>query len=260
MASSHTAFADDFTAVYYNPAALTMATEPGFGVGFAMSRPNLSLRFDKTDRTVKDLAPPHSDGVTFGSLFPLGGRAAKNRVAFGLAFHVPTRSLLNGQSLDPQTPHWYMYQSLPSRLVAVLGVGVLPFDWLSLGAGVQLLAGVSGSLDYELDIVAGRFSRKNVVFDIQPEAAPLFGLEIRPLRGLRFGFSYRSSIETDVTLPVNPDITSLARFNVMTAFNVQYTPHQLSFGASYVLDQLALRICADLTYALWSRAPDPSPN
>jgi long-subunit fatty acid transport protein len=258
MASAHTAFADDFTAVYYNPAALTMASEAGFGIGFSASRPNLSLRFDKTDRTVRDLAPPRSDGFTFGSLFPLGGRAVKNRVVFGLAFHVPTRSLLNGQSLDPQTPHWYMYQSLPSRLVAMLGVGVLPFDWLSFGASVQFLAGVTGSLDYELDIVAGRFSRKNVVFDIEPQVAPLFGLEVRPFRGLRFGFNYRASIQTNVSLPVALDLTSVARFNVMTAFNVQYTPHQFCLGASYAIDDLGLRIAADATYALWSKAPDPS--
>jgi long-subunit fatty acid transport protein len=260
MASSHTAFADDFTAVYYNPAALTAARSAGFGFGFMASRPNLSLNFDNANRSIRDLSPPHADGVTFGTLFPLGGRAVRNRIAMGFALNVPTRSLLNGQALDPATPHWYMFQSLPSRLVAVLGLGAMPVDWLSLGVGVQFLAGVTGSLDYALDVVAGRFTKKTVLFDIKPSAAPLFGLELRPLKGLRVGASYRSSIQTSVSLPVDLDITGISKLTVMSSFIVQYSPHQFSFGASYDWAEYALKISADATYALWSKAPDPSPS
>lgn len=258
MAGSLTAGADDFTAVYYNPASLTIATTPGFGIGFVASRPRLSLDFDEAERPIRDFAPPKSDGVTFGALFPLGGKAVRNRIALGLGLSVPTRSLLNGQALDPAIPHWYMYQSLPSRLVAVLGLGVLPLDWLSLGAGVQILAGVSGSLDYELDIVAGRFSRKTVVFDIQPQAAPLVGIELRPARGLRIGATYRSAIESVIELPVELEITGIASLEVLTNFRVQYTPHQVALGVSYDVADLGLRFTGDLTYALWSKAPDPS--
>ncbi|MCK6546623.1 hypothetical protein L6R52_12305 [Myxococcota bacterium] len=258
MAGSLTAGADDFTAVYYNPASLTIATTPGFGLGFVASRPRLTLDFDKAERAIPDLAPPKSDGVTFGAVFPLGGKAVKNRIVLGLGLSVPTRSLLNGQALDPAIPHWYMYQSLPSRLVAVLGLGVLPVDWLSLGAGVQILAGVSGSLDYELDIVAGRFSRKTVVFDIQPQAAPLVGLELRPARGLRIGATYRSAIESLIDLPVDLEVTGIASLEVLTNFRVQYTPHQIALGASWDVGDLELRFTGDLTYALWSKAPDPS--
>jgi long-subunit fatty acid transport protein len=258
MASSHTAFADDFTAVYYTPAALTAARDLGFGLGFLSARPSLRLRFERSERAIADLSPPPSDGVTFGSVFPLGGEAFRNRVAIGFGLSVPTRSLLNGQALDPAIPHWYMYQSLPGRLVAILGIGVMPFDWLSLGMGVQLLAGVEGSLDYELDVVAGRFSRKTVQFDIEPETEPLLGVELRPIRGLRIGVSYRAAIEAPIILPVDIEITGIARLLVQTGFRVQYTPHQVSLGASYDLEDLALRITGDVTWAAWSHAPDPS--
>jgi long-chain fatty acid transport protein len=258
MASAHTAFADDFTAVYYNPAALTAAKHLGFGVGFYGARPSLKMSFQNSERAIGDLSPPSSNGITFGSLFPLGGPAFRNRVALGFAISVPTRSLLQGQSLDPAIPHWYMYQSLPSRLVALLGLGVMPFEWLSLGMGVQILAGVNGRLDYELDIVAGRFSRKTVEFDIEPETAPLVGIELRPVSGLRIGVSYRASIEAPVDLPVELEITGIARLLVLTNFRVQYTPHQLSLGASYDWPEFQLRLAADVTYAVWSGAPDPS--
>lgn len=258
MASAHTAFADDFTAVYYNPAALTAAKNLGFGIGFYGARPSLSMRFEKEDRAVPELSPPSSDGITFGTLFPIGSPSFRNRVTIGLGISVPTRSLLNGVALDSAIPHWYMYQALPSRLVALLGIGVCPFEWLSLGMGVQILAGVKGSLDYELDIIAGRFSRKTVQFDIEPQTSPLLGLELRPARGLRIGVAYRAAIDAPVDLPVDLEITGIARLLVLTNFRVQYTPHQLAIGASYDLEELQLKMAADVTWAVWSRAPDPS--
>lgn len=258
MGGAHTAMSEDFTAVYYNPAGLTAASEPGFGIGFMLSRPQLSLEFDKSERAIAELEPPGSDGVTFGAVFPLGGAAVRNRVVMGLGLNVPTSSLLNGQALDPAIPHWYMYQALPRRIVASLGLGVLPLDWVSLGLGVQFLAGVEGQLDYELDVVAGRLVRKTVTFDIVPNAAPILGLELRPLQGLRIGISYRASIESDVDLPVEFVATGIAELEILTAFQVQYTPHQLSVGASYAWAELDLKLAADLTWAMWSLAPDPS--
>ncbi len=258
MGGAHTAMTDDFTAVHYNPAGLTVATEASFGFGYMLGRSALKLDFERTNREIAELNPPSMDGVTFGALFPMGGRRFRNRVVAGLAINVPTDSLLNGQALDPATPHWYMYQALPRRIVATLGIGVLPVEWISIGAGVQILAGVQGQLLYELDIVAGRFSQKNVTFDIVPTASPSFGIELRPFPGLRVGAQYRASIQSDVELPVDVQITGVADLYVATAFNVQYTPHQLTFGVSYVLEDLGLLFGADLVYALWSGAPDPS--
>lgn len=258
MGNAQTVGADDFTAVYYNPASLTIAKDPSFGFGFLLSRPKLHIDFDKAERPIGDLEPPGSDGVTFGTLFPLAGSRAANRAAVGLAINVPTSSLLDGQALDPAIPHWYMFQALPRRIVAALGIAVAPWDWISVGAGVQILAGVTGQLDYELDVVAGRFSRKTVTFDIEPKASPMFGLEVRPIEGLRIGAAYRASIASNVDLPVAIEITGIADLEVLTMFTVQYTPHQISFGASYRIPGLDLLVSVDVLYALWSKAPDPS--
>lgn len=258
MGGAQTATFDDFTGVHYNPAGLTIASEPSFGFGFNLARPSLTLDFDNANRSIADLAPPSSNGVTFGALFPMGGARWRNRVVAALAINVPTSSLLDGQALDPATPHWYMYQALPRRIVASLGLGVMPLDWLSLGLGVQILAGVEGSLDFELDVVAGRFSQKAITFDIVPRAAPLAGIEVRPIEGFRFGVAYRASIQSDVDLPVDLDITALADLSVTNVFNVQYTPHQFAFGASYEVKPADLTIAVDLVWAMWSQAPDPS--
>ena len=258
MGSAHTALADDFTAVYYNPAALTAAKDDSFGLAFTYAKPRLRMNFDKSERSQTELLPPSATGVTLGALFTLGGQSFKNRLAAGIGLNIPTNSLFDGQAIDPAVPYWYMYQSLPRRIVASIGAAAAPFDWISLGASVQILAGVTGRLDYELDVVRGRFSRTTVIFDVSPKLAPIAGLELRPLEGLRIGATYRGSISADIGLPVDIEVTGIADLEVQTFFQVQYTPHQLSFGASYDLKEWGTRISADLTWAMWSKAPDPS--
>lgn len=258
MSGTQVAVADDFTATYYNPAALTAGTEASFGFGFHSASPQLKLQFDQAPSSPNIGEPPSSNGITFGALFPLGGKGIKNRIALGLAINVPTSSLLAGQALDPSTPQWYMYQSLPRRIVTVLGVGASPWPWLSLGLSVQILAGVEGRLDYELDIVGGQFSKKEVTFDIRPTAAPIAGFELRPMKGLRVGFSYRAAIDSQVALPVDLVITGVADLVITTFFRVQYSPHQLNWGLSYEWAEQDMTLAVDMGYLLWSRAPDPS--
>jgi long-subunit fatty acid transport protein len=86
----------------------------------------------------------------------------------------------------------------------------------------------------------------------------MFGLEVRPLAGLRVGASYRGSISSTVDIPVTLEITGITELEVLTELRVQYTPHQITFGISYQIPVLELLLSADLMYALWSQAPDPS--
>jgi len=260
MAGCHTAVTKDFTAVHYNPAALTNAEGVTFGFAYNTTVPQLQVDLDKRDAGLEPLTPPSASAVSFGTSFSLGGEALKNRIAMGLGISVPTRSLLNGQALDPAIPHWYMYHSLPERIMANLGIGAKPFDWLSLGIAVQFLAGLSGELDYELDIVSGRFSRKTVLFDIHPKVAPLVGLELRPLDNLRIGASYRKSLSSDIDLPVKLVVTGLADLRVDTNFIVQFMPDQYTLGLSYVFKDWGLLVASDLTWSRWSDAPGPAVN
>jgi len=258
MSGTHVAVSNDFTATYYNPAALTAGDEASFGFGFNTAAPKLTLSFDNAERSIAEQAPPSSNGITFGTLFPLGGERVKNRIALGLVINVPTSSLLAGQALDPAIPQWYMYQALPRRIVTALGIGASPWPWLSLGLSVQILAGVEGQLDYELDIVAGQLSRKSVTFDIRPAAAPIAGFEVRPWKGLRLGFAYRAAIDSQVDLPVDLEITGVADLVVTTFFKVQYSPHQFTLGLSYDWQEMDMLFALDVGYHAWSAAPDPA--
>ena len=250
MANCQTAVADDSSAVFYNPAALASATASGYGLSFSTSLPSLSVDFERDPATLAAAEPAPASAIGFGTHFLLAGSHADRRLALGLAFSIPTRSLLSGQALDPAIPQWYLYNALPERLAFAIGLAARPFDWLSLGAGLQVLAGLNGALDYQLDVVAGRFSKKTVTFDIEPRGAPIVGLELRPLPHQRLGEAWRGTLATDVTLPVD--------LRIDTAFLVQYLPHEVVFGASYWVEPWDLLLTADVQWSHWSDAPDPS--
>jgi len=258
MANCGVAVADDFSAVFYNPAALASAKTSGYGLFFATSRPSLDVAFEKTPPLLPAAEAAPASAIGFGTHFTLAGEKGKSRLTMGLAFTLPTRSLLSGRALDPAIPQWYLYNALPERISFGVALGARPLDWLSFGAGIQILAGLTGELDYELDIVAGRFSKKTVTFDIEPRAAPQVGIEVRPIEGLRIGATWRASIATDVTLPVNLEITGIADLRIDTSFLVQYSPHEVAWGVSYFWQEAGLLVAADVQWANWSAAPDPA--
>jgi long-subunit fatty acid transport protein len=257
-AGAQTALADDFTTTFYNPAALTDTRTQGFGVAWVASAPALDLTFERGAPTPAARDPEGTSAIVFGAHFTLAGDRATNRAALGLAFSIPTGSLLAGRALDPAVPHWSMYEALPERIAFAASLGLRPLDWLSLGVGMQVLAGLDGSLDYALDVVAGRFTRKTVVFDIIPRAAPILGLELTPIEGLRIGATYRGRILADVNLPVRLELNGLVDLDVATRFDVQFWPHTFTFAASYVWPALRLTATAEVGWLLWSSAPDPA--
>lgn len=257
LANALTAASDDFTAVYYNPASLAYAEAAGFGFGYTLGRPSLEVSFEQPS-AIEPASVEGSDAVTVGALYPITEPNRSFQVAFGIGINLPTGSLLVGEALDPSVPQWSLYATLPRRIVSSLAVGVRPVRWISLGAGVQVLAGVSGQLEYELDPVAGRFVEKSVRFELEPNAAPIVGIDIRPIESFRLGVSYRGAISTDVDLPLDLTLSGIADLEVLTFFRIQYTPHQVSFGASYEHAPWGTRLMVDVTYARWSDAPDPS--
>lgn len=261
MGNAQTAVADDYTATFYNPAALTRPKKVIAGFGFLASFPRLSI--DRAQppherQAIPNELPPDFAGFSIGALFPLGG-LIDNRVAIGVGVYLPTANLLRGESLDSQAPQFYRYQSLPDKFVVLASAAFEITDWLSLGGGIQTLASIDGDILLDLEIANRRVRQRSIEVDVSPTAAPVAGVLLRPLPGLHLGFGYRGALQLDYAIPVKLVIDDLVDLAVDIRGTVLYVPHELNVGVAYAIEPLALLVSADFGYAFWSQAPDPSP-
>ena len=275
MGGAQTAEANDYTAAFYNPAAAVGPTNIVWGAGFMVAAPFLNVDRKKpvcmgpglvcngqygTNYSNLDTALPQAfSGFTLGWLFPFGG-ALENRLTMALAVYMPTNNIIRAEGLDPQMPQFYMYQNLPDQLVILTSLAYKPTDWFSMGLGAQVLANVFGAASFDIDIVNGRFNDQNYKVELSPSAAAIAGLQITPNKTLKLGFSYRQAIGLEFSLPADIHASNAAGLLLNVGGSVLYTPHQFNLGVSYLFEDMNLTVSADLGYALWSHAPDPSPK
>lgn len=264
MGGAMTAAVIGYSALYYNPAALTRDKQHSLGLGLHLSAPFLTIDRESPAATPAAVLPDTHVGVSLGWVKPFGG-IFDDRLAVGVSVSLPIERLVRVQGYDPAAPQFYLYQNLQDKLLIHLGVAADPTDWLSLGLGVQILADVIGKANLDLDIVAGTFTRRTVGVTLEPTASPLAGLHIHPALGegggqLGIGLAFRGSSELAFDLPVIVREGEALDLRIDVSQTVLWTPHELAFGLSYTLDDPALTLAMDLTYAWWSDAPDPSPR
>jgi len=253
-----------YSALFYNPAALTLEKQHSLAFGLHLSLPMLEVTREDAGATPASVDPDAHLGVSFGWVKPFGG-IFDDRLAMGLSVSLPVKRLIRVQGVDPASPQWYLYQNLQDKLLIHLGLAGDISDWLSVGAGLQILADLTGGASLDLDIVSGTFDRRTIGVTLQPNVAPCAGVHIRPTLGphggqLKFGLTYRDSSSLSFDLPVNVAEGEALSIDIDVAQTVLWTPHELAFGFAYTLDEPALTLAVDLTWAFWSGAPDPSPR
>ena len=266
MGGAMVAAARDYTTTYYNPGAMTVGKQMRLGLGVSLTLPELYVDREIPDGEIPDgddvkdsVLPGFAGGVTLGWLYPLGG-IFEDKLALGVSLYLPIGRLLRVQGFDRQRPQFYMYQNLQDKLMFLAAVAFEPVEWFSFGGGIQVLADLTGRANLDLDIVDGRFERREFTVDITPTAAPIIGMHFRPVPGLSLGAVWRGSSQLSFALPVRVAEGEAFELELLVAQTVLYSPHQIAVGASYDIDVIDLTVSLDLTVMLWSLAPDPSPR
>ena len=274
FAGAMTAAVDDFTATFYNPAALTKHSDVRDGGNYLLTVPRLyvnrglpvCLQSEAVCRGAYGGAyssrearlPDSFSGFTLGWSIPFD--LGIGRLGTGVALYVPSINLIRAEGIDPVTPQFYQYQNLPDQLVILVSAAWAPVPWFSFGGGIQVLADVGGTAEFELDVANGAFDRSDISVEIVPKVAATAGLLFRPARGLDIGLSYRQELGLEFALPTRVDAGGILVIGLDTGGSVLYTPHQIQFGASYRIAPAKLTVAAELDYAFWEKAPDPSPR
>lgn len=258
-----TATADDGSAAFYNPAGLGIAAESGkasVSVGVVVGVPVLNVRRELNDAGHLEAQPtqqaPNQGYGSLQALFPLGGKL-QNKAALGMLLIHPQSTLVRVQLLDPKLPQWTRYASSPERFEMALGLGARLTDKIAVGAGAIVLAGLSGDVDFRVDLFARRVDRRNLDFRLNTVVAPVAGFTITPVSQLRLSFNYRGAIGLDIRQPNTIALGDLGTLQLDVAGTVHYSPHQLAVGASFQPSD-ALRISLDAKLDLWSLSPYPA--
>lgn len=256
MGNAMTAAADDWSAAYYNPALLTEKETFSFGAGFALNAPDLKINTAKSG--VATNPAQTYDSVTLGFVFPLGGKL-RNRVEIGVLAAVPLQSFLRVHFEDAAVPHFYMYDTQPGTFEIYPTIGIRIFDWLSLGGGVRVLAGMVGKGTFTLDISNNRLPSKDLQVDLALSPAAVAGIALKPFKGFKIGLTYRGEQSLPIALPNTLNIQGLDAQLVLDIHGIaQWNPHMFDLGVSYAIEPAHLQLAAMIEYALWSRAPDPT--
>ena len=241
----------DYSAVYYNPAGLANRTDLQLGIGPAMVFPN--FKYSNFAGTRKGPVDPFMT-QSFGAVIPIGG-PLKKRVAVGVGALTPFPNLTTIRIRTPEQPSFVFTEDLLQTPVILFGLAFRPSKYFTLGAGGQLIIQAKGEVRTAFNLSNATITGRDTALTVNPVIAPIFGIQIVPVRFVRLGFFFRSEVKPDIELPFSAD-AGIISIQAQFVSNVLYAPQQIGGGIAFeFLDQFVLS--ADGVFVKTSKTPAP---
>jgi long-chain fatty acid transport protein len=236
MAGTATAFVDNASAIFFNPAALQLINEP-----------SLTLNFTPfTYKTTIPLMGPDShfeSNYSFAPLFFAGGAYRfHDRVVAGLGFLTPAGFGIDLENLpggggDLKVTLAMMELAVPVSVAIMKGLS-LGVEWrvtyMRHSIHQFVPAGSGGLVPMDIKLSGTNFSGFAA------------GLLYQLLPNLRFGLNYRSKVRV-----ASSGTTEVADTSNETT-SAWATPHSLRFGTAVILLEQKLLVAADFKYQFYS--------
>lgn len=240
------ASAEDFTAVYYNPAGLGAGTTKSAGFGFLGAVSNL-----KIDDRRQAFSDPVGMLVGVTAPAPLGGALA-GRIRVGAGMYLLPGKIAQVIARSPDEPFYPWYDNRLQRIVILPGVGVKILDGLWVGLAANFLAALEGG------ILAGEGSTRALearVDEKVPAVARIIaGVAYDVTPQLRLGAVYRQRFEVPFATKAQTEVAG-EPIDLDLEANGQFTPNQIGVGAR--LGGATGQISLDVTWSNWSEYPGP---
>lgn len=257
LGNTSEAIADDFYAAYSNPANLALAKHIhfGFGVEAVWNRFGIDRLGGHTQWPSQ--LPKDNYLAQLGISTPLPGWL-QDRAAVAVAVHVPLGGPTRLDSLDHRTPHLPMYDTLGDRLALVAAFALRPLDWLSVGAGVQVLTGLDGRADIGLSVLDQRVTYKALQVDLATVVTPLVGLTLLPRENLRLALVWRGESAVRYELPLAVDIDQVGRLDFKVKGVGLWLPDTYALATSWQAPRWLAT--AGVAWQRWSLLPPLAPD
>lgn len=247
LAMTGVSYADDYEAVFANPAGLTRAERQGITIGLHGAAFELEL----------DGQPFHLDGSnasTIGFQLPLPfGGPLEDVLTMGAGFFTPANVVLRNDIIFPEREQFPVL-ARSQAITVQFGLGIDLTRWvpgLRLGFGISALADTRGRLLVELDS-GNRFVS-------QTETQLLAGFN--PIAGVMldvgdfgFGFVFRREVKAEIGLDIVIENLPIELPRITIDAIAQYDPHTLALEGNWMATE-HIMLVAHLTYRMWSNWP-----
>lgn len=259
MGGAHAASVSDFSAGYYNPAALAAVPALSLSVGyFGLDE---TLRIDGKDVNVED-----AHGVVFGLVAP--GKIASIPFAFGLAAYLPDRGLSRIKALREGVPRWELYDTRPGVVFLSANLAVQPMEAFEIGGGMSFLAATEGSFRVtgtaDLALPYDSQLTHEVDADLTSVRYPEVGGRVHLGKLVDVALVYRGEAELRLAIDANltgqvdaSGIRVPVQYSLSSRTVAAFLPQQVVVGVAVrPLDHLLLEL--DVAWLEWSAYPSPT--
>ena len=259
MGGACAASVNDFSATYYNPAAVATQEQLRLDFGYTWMQPALRL-------SDEDLNVDASRGVQGGLL--LAGSILGHRLGLGLGIHLPDNLMTRVRSLPQRQPRFALYDNRPQRMVITASLGFEVTDWLSIGVGLTFLSHSRINLEVQGDVgfsdVNETFLTSEVTLDLTSIRYASAGIRFQ-YEGFQVGVAFRDEFDLrlqvdalvagDLVIEGDP-IVEDASYQLISDNHNLFSPRQLVLGLAYSGARFLVE--ADLGWIQWSRFPSPT--
>jgi long-subunit fatty acid transport protein len=228
QANTGVAAADDASALYYDPAGLVASNGGELALGMLGAYSHLAINGDTAKLT---------DAVGFQlamrAPLPLGG-ALQDRFSVGLGLHLLPRNVARIVAPAPDRAFYPYYGDRLSRIVILPGAAVRLGGGLSIGAAVNVLASLNGTI-YAAD-GATRATDARVDQRVPTIARAIAGVQWQATPSLRFGLVYRQRFEIPFSTSAQT-IVAGEPIDLDLRASGLFTPHQVAGGVHWASDR-----------------------
>jgi len=264
MGGAFTGLADDYAAIYYNPAGIAQITGyPGhLEYLFVCPRVYVQEAGGAKEHFVDKWTKSPMVGLTVDLSETLEFTKRRVVVGWGGVFPDNFKNVYKVRWGSYYDPYFPLYgDSTVDQSMGLWAVGAVEvFPWLMLGGGIflqihgqEILMNVA--VDTNLQPVIAKSTSK---LEITSEVYPVAGLLLKPTERLRVGFAWRKSVEfvaaggnqMYLKVVLGPDVIVDVPQALVIPARGHFRPEQYAVGASYRLTDRLL-LAADATYYDW---------
>jgi long-subunit fatty acid transport protein len=245
VAGASAARVHDFSAVYYDPAALTEVRGAEGTVGAVGFGARLRVH-DAGGTQVQGIVDPW--GILIGSAAPIPFQGVlANRLYVGIAIYISADTIVRVTAHKPTDAFYPLYDNRTQRIIVLPGLAVRIWRGLSFGLSVDYLATLNGVVSGSQG--AARAVESRVDEQIVAVSSVNLGLrwQINPAWSAalvyreEFSVPFRTVTRSDVAgQPIDLSVDAAGLF----------TPHTLVLGAAWKVRHFVASL--DVTWAHWS--------